>query len=467
MRGARSRSLFACLVATVTATALIDGCGWDTFDPRLAPVVSAGGAGGDAGSGGAGGDGANGGAGGEPVDLVCGTIALLQESFNSGSRAHIWYVDTSSGASTSEANGISLVITPGNNSGDFAAYRSSRRYDLTGGSIAVEVRQVPTQTIPDNGAIFRVELDDNNAADFFISDNLLQIRRRLNGGNQPLDTTIPYDPSEHRYIRFREEDGVLYWEVSPTGNGFTPVASLPVVGLFPMTRVRVMLGGAAGSDTPGEAEFDNVSGQRPGAENAWCPTSYLVDDFEDGFRSNDWFNEDGSGTSPAREVGGLLVISLAPSANVYREYASSQSYDLTGGAVSVEISELSAAPSTTYLTLVEDQLRLGIRVVSTVEPDDSITELIEAAIDDADMDENVLVSEPYSATAHRYWRIRELDDTTYFETSADGTTWAELARRSPNPVVPITAFKVEIGTSSGATSAAPGQTSFDNLNILP
>lgn len=464
MRGARPRSPFVVAAAVIA----LAGCDWDTFDPRVGPVTSTGGAGGSGGTGAAGGAGASGGAGGGPVDpIVCGTIALMQETFNDGTRDHIWYEDLSSGASTTEANGSSLVITGGDNSGDFAAYRSARRYDLTGGSIAVEVRAVPTQTIPENGAIFRVELDNENAADFFIADGLLQIRRRLSGGNNPIDATIAYDPTAHRFLRFREAEGVLHWEVSPSGSGYTAVASLPIVALFPMSRVRVMLGAAAGSSTPGVAEFDNVSGQRPGAVNAWCPASYLVDDFEDGFRSEDWFNESGSNTSPAREVDGRLVISLTPNADVYREYASSQSYDLTGGGVSVEVPELSSAPSVTYLTLAEDRRRLEIRAVSVVEPDDSVTVLLEAAIDDADMDENVLVSEPYSADAHRFWRIREQDDTTFFETSPDGAAWTELARRSPNPVTPVTAFKIELGAASEASTAAPGQTLFDNLNILP
>lgn len=50
---------------------------------------------------------------------------------------------------------------------------------------------------------------------------------------------------------------------------------------------------------------------------------------------------------------------------------------------------------------------------------------------------------PYDPVAHRWWRIRERDGTTYWEVSSEGFSWTVLAS-APNPV-PVERMSVKIG----------------------
>lgn len=69
----------------------------------------------------------------------------------------------------------------------------------------------------------------------------------------------------------------------------------------------------------------------------------------------------------------------------------------------------------------------------------------------------------YSATTHKWWRIRHASGTVYWETSPDGATWTVQRSKSPN-VSPITALYVKI--QAGGSSSL-GTLIVDNVNIAP
>ncbi len=71
----------------------------------------------------------------------------------------------------------------------------------------------------------------------------------------------------------------------------------------------------------------------------------------------------------------------------------------------------------------------------------------------------------YSATDHRWLRIREASGTVFWEVSANGSTWNAFA--SVATPFTITALQVALGAGYGGTEAAPGAAVYDNFNVAP
>ncbi|WP_229849053.1 DUF4434 domain-containing protein [Streptomyces melanogenes] len=74
-------------------------------------------------------------------------------------------------------------------------------------------------------------------------------------------------------------------------------------------------------------------------------------------------------------------------------------------------------------------------------------------------------STAYSATNHRWLRIRESGGMTYWETSADGVVWNSF-HRITNPF-PVVALRVEIAAGNWAAEPSASTARFDNINLPP
>lgn len=461
------RLLGGLLTAAAVVTLFTEGCAWDQFEPG--PALTAGGAGGTGGSGGGvgGNEGGTGGegTGGSELPTGCGHIDLLQDTFGDGVTGFIWTVS----GPANEDNGPFLSADPGSSQG---VYRSSRRYDLTGGTVTIKVLQVPDAAVSmEESAVFRVEHNDGRYAEFRLRSDAIEAGIQQNNGFVQLHPVTVYDALAHAYLRFREQDGTLHWQVSADGSSFTDLATAPVTAAFSdVRRIRVAAGAGRGVSGPvSESRLDDITGQFPGGDFAWCPIRALVDDFDDTFRSDEWLNAGGTSVIPAVEAGGQLVMTLAPGGSGTQAYVSSQAYDLTGDAVTVEVPEVSAVPSTTFFELRGDRSLLSIRIIGRVDMM-TMAEVfeVEAVVDSAEEDELVLISAPYDPASFRWLRIRDDQGALRFEHSSDGTeaSWMEIATRSPN-TVPIDDLLVAMGVTSSAAAMAPGQTRFDNLNNPP
>jgi len=72
---------------------------------------------------------------------------------------------------------------------------------------------------------------------------------------------------------------------------------------------------------------------------------------------------------------------------------------------------------------------------------------------------------PYSATDHRWWRIREAGGTLYLETAPLGKVWTErLSAPSPTYLSDVT---VGLGVTGADIQPIVGTTELDNLNVPP
>jgi hypothetical protein len=68
----------------------------------------------------------------------------------------------------------------------------------------------------------------------------------------------------------------------------------------------------------------------------------------------------------------------------------------------------------------------------------------------------------YSSSQHQWWRVRELDGTVYWDTSADGSHWDNQA--SSMAALELTSAFLRFVASNFGPSSAPGQARYANLN---
>ncbi len=77
---------------------------------------------------------------------------------------------------------------------------------------------------------------------------------------------------------------------------------------------------------------------------------------------------------------------------------------------------------------------------------------------------NTLASRTYVAASDVYLRIREASGSLFFETSADGTSWSELAVLGDSFEVDFASFAILASANGTPTSSA---VILDDINILP
>ena len=451
-------------------------CGWDTFDPRLVSgPVGAGGdaAGGSGGTGASGGDegGGDGGDGGSPIG-PCGTVDLLSETFDAPRNRQIWD-DYTSGDGTFATGTGALTLTIDNTTYSTAELTSDHLHDLRGSSVAVEVTSVPI-TAPAEG-LFWLGPDSSNHARFMVRGGQLRAAYVLSGSELLLSTSA-YDATAHRWWRIREDAGVLFWEVSPDGSAYTTVAERPVTGLFSVNAVRARLRNYAANTAPAAPEIftvETILTEGPG-NMAWCPVSAIHDDFDDGYRSNDWVLSGGTSGANALEVDGKVVVNLIPARVNDYQYISAANYDFTSGQLTAELVQHGGAATSSFLELTRTGQKIIFQVIDVDDMNGgTVTEI--QALTDVDGDVQLRGSRVYDPAVHRFWRIRHDGVGLLWDTSADGLTWPDaasderqIATASPTPAdLIITDLDVRVGARAEAEALSPGQPQFDNLNLLP
>jgi hypothetical protein len=428
-------------------------CAWDKYDPRLGGDGGSGGGGVGGnpvgGSGGAGAGGSGGSAG-----PACNGIGLLEDDFEAATVASQWSDQDSSSVTDTEQQNGHLEIIFGNTSGAEAGFWSRYYFDASDGEITAELVQ------PLAAGIGEVQLavvrNGSFSVRFRIANDTLRVRREVNDSEIDVIPPIAYDPVGHRWLKIREVNGNVSWEVSQDGAAYTPVAQRPTSSLFPMDLVRVFIGGTGSGSTGGTAIWDNVNGLSAGKES-FCPAAVLTDDFASDTRSSDWsFSGNDSGTA-VNQLGGQLLVSFTPDdAGAYFDYVSSRAYNLTDGFFSIEPLQLHSAPSRFYLRVSDASDALEIAVT------DGMLECV--LIDDGTSVSQC--AETYDATQHRYLRIREGGGKAFWESSADGSSWAEMGSSSPTPIR-VDGAQVRFGGSTPDVNPAPGLLIVDNVNLLP
>ncbi|MET0398244.1 MAG: vanadium-dependent haloperoxidase [Longimicrobiaceae bacterium] len=158
-----------------------------------------------------------------------------------------------------------LEIRPGSSLDDsYGGYASVNRYDLTGSEVVVEFVRVLRGA---DGAETYMTLE-NSADDTIVvkvQQGMFYGSYRAAGASSSTHVRdLAYDPTAHRWVRIREQLGVLYYEYSADGCAWNLLGSAPVP--FDVTSVKVDL--TAGTylpvSSPGTAVFDNFNAPERG-----------------------------------------------------------------------------------------------------------------------------------------------------------------------------------------------------------
>lgn len=189
-------------------------------------------------------------------------------------------------------------------------------------------------------------------------------------------------------------------------------------------------------------------------------TQTLRDDFEDNGRDNaKWGNAYSSVTTFA-ETGGTVVFTLAngTAGSNYAGYNSfPNAYDFTGSYIAALVSTV---PNVATSAQVGMKVYLdGSNILQFVEFNGTLHFQKTVAGVNSDV-----ASVTYSATNHRWWRLRENGGTTYWDTSPDGRSWNQQTSLA-NPFA-VTSVTVEFFAGTFQSEASPGTAVFDNFNYI-
>ncbi|HSX31297.1 MAG TPA: kelch repeat-containing protein, partial [Candidatus Saccharimonadales bacterium] len=293
----------------------------------------------------------------------------------------------------------------------------------------------------------RIQLDDSNGLSISISGALLIAQKQVGGTYTQLGS-VPYSVAAQRWWRIRESGGTVYFDFSSDGLIWTLFAS--VVAPFSLGALTAQL--AVGTDVTNAstdtAIFDNLN----------IPPAFET--FSDNFNDNSLDTSkwtDWSGTDVS-ETGKTLQIQSSTAASVYKGMNSAVQGNLTGSYVHVEVPHV-----LTGLTGANTLLQVAIDNQHT------ITLYVGGTTFAAEYQVNGAYTTPatmtYSATAHRWWRIRESGGTIYYEYSADSSSWTVLASVAAPFAVTNLRMSLFIGTT--AANASTDTAIFDNLNAFP
>lgn len=228
---------------------------------------------------------------------------------------------------------------------------------------------------------------------------------------------------------------------------------------FTLISKYVPSAGSVSSETIGTLGLSTLYGALTLAFIPQPKTETLTDDFDDNSIDSGKWGETENNSATVTETGGQLVITPATS-TVDSEGVlySLASYDLTGSYVYVEAVQVATlADGWTGMNLYLDSSNeIGIEVSDE-------TDLIAYQIVGGSF--TSLASVTYNSSTMRWWRIRESGGTTYWEYSADGSSWSTL-HSVANPIA-LTAVAPGLLVFENGSDASPGQAIFDNFNVEP
>jgi hypothetical protein len=260
---------------------------------------------------------------------------------------------------------------------------------------------------------------------------------------------IPYVAAEHRFWAISERDGTVYFETSHDGASFASFASMAAPIDLGVVRLVAFSGTNNSVASPGQASFESFGMPATSPVDA-CPSSTLVDSFDDGALGHRWASSYAEACCSFAESASNLAFTLDGTVGT-AAVRSTFGYDLRGDSISVELVQ---GPAVTGVNAVlvaryEDNTALELIVTST---QTNARELI-AGVGSS-------MTAPRDP-AERFLRIAESGGNYVMEVSADRATWRTL-RSEP---LPFPVDDIVPTLRAGTTSPGPATAiRFDNFN---
>lgn len=192
------------------------------------------------------------------------------------------------------------------------------------------------------------------------------------------------------------------------------------------------------------------------------PISYLRDDFENNVVDPAWATAI-TGSATRAETGGQAVFTLPSSTagSHVAQYVSSATYDLTGDQAVFAVGTMVATgvAATAYMRLVLD----GNNYYQWTQTSGTLKaqKIVAGATTD-------LFSVAWSATTHKYLRIRESGGTVFFDSSTSasaGAAWTARGNTTIATAFAVTDLRVVFGAQCG-NIASPGSLRLDMFNLV-
>lgn len=389
--------------------------------------------------------------GGEPT-AGCGKMSLLSDDFGAGDGTSFqWAVGD---PAQLEETGGQLVISPEPESASsFPHYISVGSYDLLDSSVTVEVPQTTSQTEGVYTSL-TAQVFTDDLLHIEQSDGGLTVRREQGGGVQEMSGPS-YVPEDHRFWRLRDDGDELLAEASPEGDTWITLATFDRDPLFRYAHVMLEAGTFLAVAAPGAAHFEGVN--QGGAEGVFCKLHTFTDDFDDGAQGAAWEPDTYNNFGTMFEEDDGLRIELGAADNAQGVYIASPRFDRVDSSLTVEVAEVSAAGTITWIGLrAHQQERLEVQVVAEA------STLKLRLIDVEGVSDEPAVA--YDPEAHLWWRLAEKDGDLVFSASSDGMEWVEIDRIDDPFTSPVYPY---LGAANYDGIDEPGRARFRNLNLPP
>jgi hypothetical protein len=344
----------------------------------------------------------------------------------------------------------------------FAAYASDNAYTLEASHVSVAVYP-PADGGAASEAWAQLLITSSTAGTDAIAEvnaatGLLTFAKRT-GYSDPAAVTLAYNPTDHRYLRIREEGGNLRWETSPDGITWTIRRSSASPSWVGTATQEIQLIAHRDGGTPDFAEFDDLN---------VIPSTAVFTDLTDDFDAPTvdtvkWPNNYNPGGPLPDQVDGRARV---PCGEGFAAYASDTIYRLQGSHARVKVTPPpGAGHSEAYAQLVILSSTIGTQII--FEADTATGNLL--------MTTQVgFVAEspatlPYDSAAHAWLRLREDAGTLFWDTSTDGRAWTNRRAETAPTWVAENDLQVQLLAHCNpvVTGADISYAYFDDFNITP
>ena len=381
-------------------------------------------------------------------------IASIYDNFNDNSIGALWAQSYASATTIDEVGGKAVVtIANGVGGGQYAAFRTAASYDLTDRYCAVRIDQMVTADPA--GDVFMqaaTDLTGANRVEFLQEDGNLYFRHILAGVATNLDS-VTFDIAEHKYWRFRESGGTLYWETS--ADGVFWIIQFSEANPITLTSLSISLGAGCWQSVSLAVqavhfELFNL-----------LPVSSLKDNFNDNTEDTDKWGRAYNSSATRAETGGELVLTPAveTSGINYTGYISTNFFDLSESRFFARctqtVNEETVAANFIQVAYLNDTY--GLEVIF-----ENGRLLMRHNISGV---RTTLANVEYDPKIHRYWGIRGSGGVVYWETSKDGINW-DVQYEEADPF-DVSGVLLSLGAGSWKAETNPESAKFDNVNLLP
>lgn len=182
------------------------------------------------------------------------------ESFDANViNASVW--STSSGTPAASSQRLTLTVASG--AANYHGIQSVSQFDLSGSSVFCFLQNGGNQALT-SLEVYPLWLatDANNGFFFLVNQNVVSYYTRIGGVNNVVGSDSYFQP-QFQYFRFREGDGLLFYEVSSVGGGWTVKYSLniaSVLGFSVSAMNLIMLAGCFNAEASGTTVgMDNIN----------------------------------------------------------------------------------------------------------------------------------------------------------------------------------------------------------------